>query len=79
MLGRYTLLLNPPLVNGIAFTRQGRCQEREDFSAQKPPYTLALLASLLRDAGHEVRLVDATAERLSISRSSPGSETSHRR
>ena len=32
----------------------------------KPPYTLALLAALLRDAGCEVRLVDATAERLSI-------------
>jgi anaerobic magnesium-protoporphyrin IX monomethyl ester cyclase len=67
MLGRHTLLLNPPLVNGIAFTRQGRCQEREDvLGTTKPPYTLALLASLLRDAGCEVRLVDATAERLSV-------------
>jgi radical SAM superfamily enzyme YgiQ (UPF0313 family) len=67
MLGQYTLLLNPPLVNGIAFTRQGRCQEREDvLGTTKPPYTLALLASLLRDAGCEVRLIDATAERLSI-------------
>jgi len=28
MLGRRTLLLNPPLINGIAFTRQGRCQEQ---------------------------------------------------
>lgn len=67
MLGRYTLLLNPPLVRGIAFTRQGRCQEREDvLGTTKPPYTLALMASLLRDAGCEVRLVDATAERLSV-------------
>jgi anaerobic magnesium-protoporphyrin IX monomethyl ester cyclase len=67
MLGRYTLLLNPPLVNGIAFTRQGRCQEREDvLGTTKPPYTLALLASLLREAGCEVRLVDATAERLTV-------------
>jgi anaerobic magnesium-protoporphyrin IX monomethyl ester cyclase len=67
MLGQYTLLLNPPLVNGIAFTRQGRCQEREDvLGTTKPPYTLALLASLLRDAGCEVRLIDATAERLSV-------------
>jgi radical SAM superfamily enzyme YgiQ (UPF0313 family) len=67
MLGRKTLLLNPPLVNGIAFTRQGRCQEREDvLGTTKPPYTLALLGSLLREAGCEVRLVDATAERLSI-------------
>jgi anaerobic magnesium-protoporphyrin IX monomethyl ester cyclase len=67
MLGRYTLLLNPPLVNGIAFTRQGRCQEREDvLGTTKPPYTLALLASLLREAGCDVRLVDATAERLTV-------------
>lgn len=67
MLGRATLLINPPLVNGIAFTRQGRCQEREDvLGTTKPPYSLALLASLLRDAGCQVRLIDATAERLSI-------------
>jgi radical SAM superfamily enzyme YgiQ (UPF0313 family) len=67
MLGRFTLLINPPLINGVAFTRQGRCQEREEvLGTTKPPYTLALAASLLRDAGCEVRLIDATAERLSI-------------
>jgi anaerobic magnesium-protoporphyrin IX monomethyl ester cyclase len=66
MLGRHTLLLNPPLVNGVAFTRQGRCQEREDvLGTTKPPYTLALMASQLRQAGCDVRLVDATAQRLS--------------
>jgi radical SAM superfamily enzyme YgiQ (UPF0313 family) len=64
-LGRQTLLVNPPLVNGVAFTRQGRCQEREEvLGTTKPPYTLALLASLLRHAGHDVRLVDATSERI---------------
>ena len=67
MLGRFTLLINPPLINGVAFTRQGRCQEREDvLGTTKPPYTLALTASLLREAGCEVRLVDATAERHSM-------------
>jgi hypothetical protein len=67
MLGRFTLLINPPLINGVAFTRQGRCQEREDvLGTTKPPYTLALAASLLRAAGCDVRLIDATAERLSI-------------
>jgi radical SAM superfamily enzyme YgiQ (UPF0313 family) len=67
MLGRRTLLINPPLIDGIAFTRQGRCQEREEvLGTTKPPYTLALLAALLRDAGCEVRLIDATAERLSL-------------
>jgi anaerobic magnesium-protoporphyrin IX monomethyl ester cyclase len=67
MLGARTLLINPPLINGIAFTRQGRCQEREDvLGTTKPPYTLAVLATLLRRAGCEVRLIDATAQRLGI-------------
>lgn len=65
MLGRQVLLLNPPLVNGIAFTRQGRCQEREEvLGTTKPPYTLALLAALYRERGISVRLIDQTAERL---------------
>ncbi len=67
MIGARTLLVNPPLVHGVAFTRQGRCQEREEvLGTTKPPYTLALLASLLRNAGAEVRLVDLTAERRSV-------------
>ncbi|MGH9371515.1 MAG: B12-binding domain-containing radical SAM protein [Vicinamibacterales bacterium] len=66
MLGARTLLINPPLINGIAFTRQGRCQEREEvLGTTKPPYSLVLLGSLLREAGCEVRLVDATAHGLS--------------
>jgi radical SAM superfamily enzyme YgiQ (UPF0313 family) len=64
LIGRRTLLVNPTLVNGVAFTRQGRCQEREEvLGTTKPPYTLALIASLLRDAGCDVRLVDLTAQR----------------
>ncbi|PYR94859.1 MAG: hypothetical protein DMF84_02350 [Acidobacteria bacterium] len=67
MLGRKTLLVNPPLVNGIAFTRQGRCQEREEvLGTTKPPYTLAVLASLLRNAGCEVVLADLTSERRTV-------------
>src|SRR3954467_14169859 len=66
-LGQRTLLVNPPLVNGIAFTRQGRCQEREEvLGTTKPPYTLALAAALLRDLGHQVRLVDLTATARSV-------------
>jgi radical SAM superfamily enzyme YgiQ (UPF0313 family) len=62
MLGERTLLVNPPLVGGIAFTRQGRCQEREEvLGTTKPPYTLALMAALLRDRGCAVRLADLTA------------------
>src|SRR5919198_6631671 len=67
MLGRYTLLVNPPLINGVAFTRQGRCQEREEvLGTTKPPYPLALLAAMLRDAGCTVRLTDLTAERRTV-------------
>jgi radical SAM superfamily enzyme YgiQ (UPF0313 family) len=67
MLGQRTLLINPPLINGVAFTRQGRCQERDDvLGTTKPPYTLALLAAMLREAHVDIRLIDATAERLSI-------------
>jgi radical SAM superfamily enzyme YgiQ (UPF0313 family) len=64
VIGQRTLLVNPPLVDGVAFTRQGRCQEREEvLGTTKPPYTLAVMASLLRQVGMEVRLVDLTAER----------------
>jgi radical SAM superfamily enzyme YgiQ (UPF0313 family) len=67
MLGARTLLVNPPLVGGIAFTRQGRCQEREEvLGTTKPPYTLALAAALLRQQGLDVRLVDLTASRQSV-------------
>jgi radical SAM superfamily enzyme YgiQ (UPF0313 family) len=67
MLGARTLLINPPLINGIAFTRQGRCQEREEvLGTTKPPYTLVLLASLLRNQGADVRVEDLTASRMSI-------------
>lgn len=67
MIGERTLLVNPPLVGGIAFTRQGRCQEREEvLGTTKPPLTLALIASLLRNLGHAVRLVDLTATRTSV-------------
>src|SRR5438477_1242288 len=62
MLGSRTLLVNPPLIGGIAFTRQGRCQEREEvLGTTKPPYTLALVAAMLRDRGCDVRLADLTA------------------
>src|SRR5687768_17275046 len=67
MLGARTLFVNPPLVGGIAFTRQGRCQEREEvLGTTKPPYTLALAAALFRQRGHDVRLVDLTAADQSV-------------
>jgi len=67
MIGARTLLVNPPLVGGIAFTRQGRCQEREEvLGTTKPPYTLALLAALYRQHGCDVRVADLTATGRSV-------------
>jgi anaerobic magnesium-protoporphyrin IX monomethyl ester cyclase len=64
---RRILLVNPPLVGGIAFTRQGRCQEREEvLGTTKPPYSLVLAAALLRERGVAFRLVDLTAEQRSV-------------
>jgi radical SAM superfamily enzyme YgiQ (UPF0313 family) len=66
MTGQRLLLINPPAINGIKFTRQGRCQEREDvLGTTKPPYTLVVVASLLRQRGVEFRLIDQTAADLS--------------
>jgi radical SAM superfamily enzyme YgiQ (UPF0313 family) len=67
MNGRRALLVNPPLVNGVAFTRQGRCQEREEvLGTTKPPLSLAVCAALLREHGVDVRLFDLTAERKDV-------------
>jgi radical SAM superfamily enzyme YgiQ (UPF0313 family) len=63
---RRILLVNPPLINGVAFTRQGRCQEREEvLGTTKPPYSLLVIAALLRERGIQFRLVDLTAEQRS--------------
>src|SRR5512133_3082584 len=61
------LLLNPPPVKGVRFTRESRCQEQESIlGTVKPPLTLAILAAILRNEGVEILLIDATIERLSI-------------
>jgi radical SAM superfamily enzyme YgiQ (UPF0313 family) len=57
-----TLLINPPPVNGVAFTRQGRCQEREEvLGTTKPPYSLLVCAALFRQRDVPFRLIDQTA------------------
>jgi radical SAM superfamily enzyme YgiQ (UPF0313 family) len=66
-LGQRTLFVNPPLVGGVGFTRQGRCQEREEvLGTTKPPYSLALGAALFRNRGYDVRLADLTATKQSV-------------
>jgi anaerobic magnesium-protoporphyrin IX monomethyl ester cyclase len=67
MLGSRTLLVNPPLVGGVAFTRQGRCQEREEvLGTTKPPLTPALVAAMLIERRMDVRLFDLTAARQTV-------------
>ncbi len=66
MPGQQTLLINPPPINGIRFTRQGRCQEREEvLGTTKPPFSLLVCASLLRERGLDFRFIDQTAAELS--------------
>jgi len=66
MIGRTTLLINPPLVDGVSFTRQGRCQERDEvLGTTKPPYSLVVIASLFRAIAVDFRVIDQTAERMS--------------
>ncbi len=55
-----TLLINPPRINGSAWTREGRCQEKEGvLGTVKPPITLAQLASILRNHAVDFKLLDA--------------------
>lgn len=63
---KQVLLLNPPPINGIRYTREGRCQEKENvLGTVKPPFTLALLASILQNKECDIRLLDANAEGIS--------------
>ena len=60
------LLINPPPIDGASWTREGRCQEKEDIlGTVKPPLSLALIAALLRDNKIYFKLLDATALNLS--------------
>lgn len=56
------LLINPSKIDGIAFTREGRCEEREEvLGTVKPPLSLAIIASMLREKLIPFKLFDATA------------------
>ena len=52
------LLVNPPRFHGISVIREERCEITERYSVL-PPYSLLQIASILRNEGHEVRLIDA--------------------
>jgi hypothetical protein len=52
------LLVNPPRFNDIPVIREERCEITERYSVV-PPYSLLQVASLLRDRGHEISIIDA--------------------
>jgi radical SAM superfamily enzyme YgiQ (UPF0313 family) len=51
-------LVNPPRFNGTSVVREERCEVVERYSVLEP-YSLLQLGSLLLEAGHHVRLLDA--------------------
>lgn len=57
------LLVNPPRYHGIPVIREERCEITERYSVI-PPYSLLQMASLLREAGHGVSIIDANGEDL---------------
>ena len=73
MSGQRTLLINPPPINGVRFTRQGRCQEREEvLGTTKPPFSLLVCASLMRQRGLDFRFVDQSASGLGFNAARSG-------
>ena len=61
------LLLNPPAEG--KFIREGRCtQEQSMWTVLWPPLSLAMVASLLEQAGHQAKLIDCPAEGVSFDR-----------
>ena len=55
-------LLNPPMIDGEAFIREGRCMQSVDsWAAIWPPLTLTILAAIARKRG-EVDLFDCNVE-----------------
>ncbi len=54
-------------MDGVSFTRQGRCQERDDvLGTTKPPLSLAWIARVLRADGHDARVIDLTAANTTV-------------
>jgi len=55
------VFVNPPRFDEvIPVTREDRCEVTDRYSIV-PPYSLACMASILREKGHEVSIIDANA------------------
>lgn len=61
------MILNPPAFQGRRFVREGRCEQRlSSFQYVMLPISLPSIAAVLRQDGHEVSIVDATAQGLDL-------------
>ncbi|KWT86929.1 B12-binding domain-containing radical SAM protein [Candidatus Magnetominusculus xianensis] len=59
------LLLNPPSPSGEKFTREGRCtQQSAIWTTLWPPVSLVYTGTLLKEHGHEVKVIDCPAEHI---------------
>lgn len=53
------LLINPPAIRGVKYSREGRCSDREEINGVvKPPYTLALMSAIFEHEGIYPVLID---------------------
>jgi len=60
------LILNPP-VDNFKIVREGRCMQRQEaWGTSWPPLTLAIIASVLRNAGFIVSLKDCSNDSISF-------------
>lgn len=60
------LVVNPPAYNKEEFIREGRCmQTKSSWAALWMPLSLCYISAVLRKEGHEIRLIDCIAEKIS--------------
>lgn len=61
------VIVNPPAVNGIAYIREGRCEQRLDsFQYCMVPISLPSIAALLRREGFDVSILDCIADQVTF-------------
>lgn len=61
------LLLNPPSRNNTIMVKEGRCMQRKGaWGYMMAPVTMVTIATLLRNCGHTVTVIDCPAERVNF-------------
>ena len=61
------LVLNPPAYKNRDYIREGRCMQiKSSWASLWLPLSLCYISAFLREKGHEIRLIDAIAEKLKV-------------